>query len=151
RPGGRFGFYDIVGGVAGEPDFPVPWASRSTESFLVSPSTMQRLAEEAGFRTVTMRDLTNAARIDMMRQQEAAAARKAAGEPPPLQAGDILMGATASEKQRNLRRAVKEARVGLTLAVFEKPACTDRAARAAARGRHVVDPGAGRSPGPSGL
>src|SRR3546814_19591905 len=80
RPGGRFGFYDIVGGVAGEPDVPMPWASRPTESFLVSPSTMQRLAEEAGFRTVTLRDLTNTARSNMMWQEEAAAAGKAAGE-----------------------------------------------------------------------
>lgn len=122
RPGGRFGFYDIVAGVAGHPDFPMPWATRSTESFLVSPSVMRATAEEAGFRTVLFRDLTNAARAHMMRQEQEAAARKAAGEPPPLQAGDILMGPTASEKQRNLRRAVKEARVGLAMAVFERPA-----------------------------
>src|SRR3546814_11260401 len=98
RPGGRFGFYDIVGGVAGEPDFPMPWASRPTESFLVSPSTMQRLAEEAGFRTVTLRDLTNTARSNMMRQEEAAAPVKAAGEAPPLPARALLLGPAASEK-----------------------------------------------------
>ena len=32
------------------------------------------------------------------------------------------MGPDASLKQRNLRRAVMEARVGLAMAVFEKPA-----------------------------
>lgn len=122
KPGGRFGFYDIVAGVAGHPDFPMPWASRSTESFLVSPTTMRSTAEEVGFRTVLLRDLTNAARAHMLRQEEEAASRKAAGDPPPLQAGDILMGPTAAEKQRNLRRAIKEARVGLAMAVFEKPA-----------------------------
>lgn len=122
RPGGRFGFYDIVGGVAGHPEFPMPWATRATESFLVSPTTMRGIAEEVGFRTLLFRDLTNASREHMLRQEQAAADGKAAGRPAPLQAGDILMGRTASEKQRNLRRAVKEARVGLTMAVFEKPA-----------------------------
>src|SRR3546814_18489043 len=89
----------------------MPWASRPTESFLVSPSTMQRLAEEAGFRTVTLRDLTNTARSNMMRQEEAAAACKAAGEAPPLPAGDNLMGSTASAQQRNLTHPVQAAPV----------------------------------------
>ena len=122
KPGGRFGFYDIVAGVAGQPDYPMPWAGNSTYSFLVSPSTMRAIAEELGFQTRLFRDLTNESRNHMVRQQEQAAARKEAGEPAPLQAGDILMGATAAAKQRNLRRAVKEGRVGLAMAVFEKPA-----------------------------
>lgn len=122
RPGGRFGFYDIVRGVAGHADFPMPWASRSTESFLIAATAMQAIAEEAGFRTLQFRDLTNTSRAHMVRQEQEAAARKAAGEPAPIQAGDILMGPTASAKQRNLRRAVKEGRVGLAMAVFEKPA-----------------------------
>lgn len=121
RPGGRFGFYDIVAGVAGLPDLPVPWATSYLASHLESPTIMCSLAEEVGFRTVWMRDLTNDVRVHMERQQQATEARKAAGEPAPLQAGDILMGANAALKQRNLRRAVKEARVGLAMAVFEKP------------------------------
>ena len=67
------------------------------------------------------RDVTNQARNEIVRQQEAAAAGTAAGDPVPLQAGDILMGPKASDKQRNLRRALKEGRIGLTMAVFEKP------------------------------
>lgn len=121
RPGGRFGFYDIVAGIVAGLEFPLPWASRSTGSFLVSSSTMRALAEEAGFTTLVFRDLTNVAREHLLLQEKEAAARKAAGAPPPLQAGDILMGPTASDKQRNLRRAIKEARVGLAMAVFEKP------------------------------
>ena len=65
--------------------------------------------------------MTNVSRSHMLRQQEQAAAGKAAGGPAPLQAGDLLMGPDASLKQRNLRRAVMEARVGLAMAVFEKP------------------------------
>jgi ubiquinone/menaquinone biosynthesis C-methylase UbiE len=122
RPGGRFGFYDVVRGVSGHAEFPMPWASRSTESFLISPSAMRAIAEEVGFHTLRFRDLTNASRAHMVRQEQEISARKAAGEPAPLQAGDILMGQTASEKQRNLRRGVKEGRVGLAMAVFEKPA-----------------------------
>jgi len=121
KPGGRFGFYDIVAGIAGPPDYPMPWAGDPAYSFLVPPATMQAIAEEVGLRTLGFRDLTNDSREHMLRQQEAASAGKAAGDKPPLQAGDILMGPTAGDKQRNLRRAVKEARVGLTMAVFEKP------------------------------
>src|SRR3546814_4837063 len=95
--------------------------------------------------TVTLRDLTNTARSNMMRQEEAAAAGKAAGEAPPLQAGDILMGATASEKQRNLRRAVKEARVGLPggvreagLKSFAVPARPSRNPKSSGGGRSVA-------------
>lgn len=121
KPGGRFGFYDIVAGVAGSPDYPMPWAGDDSVSFLVPPSTMRATAEEVGLRTLGFRDLTNDSRAHMLRQQEAAAAGKAAGGPSPLQAGDLLMGPTAADKQRNLRRAVKEARVGIAMAVFEKP------------------------------
>ncbi len=121
KPGGRFGFYDIVAGIAGPPDYPMPWAGRLEFSFLVPPASMRALAEEVGLRTLEFRDLTNESRSHMLRQQEAAAAAKAAGGKPPLQAGDILMGPTAADKQRNLRRAVKEARVGIAMAVFEKP------------------------------
>jgi sarcosine/dimethylglycine N-methyltransferase len=121
KPGGRFGFYDVVAGPAGRPDFPLPWATQAIDSFLVSPSTMSEIAEEVGFRNRMFRDVTNQARNEIVRQQEAAAAGKAAGDPVPLQAGDILMGPKASDKQRNLRRALKEGRIGLTMAVFEKP------------------------------
>lgn len=121
KPGGRFGFYDVVAGVTTEPDYPVPWADSKLASFLVAPAQMVAAAEEAGLRTRLFRDLTNEYRAHMLRQQEEAAARKAAGEPAPLQAGDILMGPSAATKQRNLRRALKEARIGLAMAVFEKP------------------------------
>lgn len=121
KRGGRFGFYDIVAGVAGQPDYPMPWAGEAAFSHLVSPTVMKATAEEVGLRTQLFRDLTNDSRAHMLRQQEEAAARKQAGEPAPLQAADILMGPTVAEKQRNLRRAVKEARVGLVMAVFEKP------------------------------
>lgn len=121
KPGGRFGFYDIVAGVAGTPDFPLPWAGEPAVSHLIAVDQMRAFAEEVGLRTVMCRELTNAARAHMVSQQAAIDARRQAGDPPPLQAGDILMGPTAAAKQRNLRRAVKEGRVGLAMAVFEKP------------------------------
>ena len=121
KPGGRFGFYDIVAGVAPQPEYPMPWAGSVTHSFLVSPTEMRAIAEEVGVTTLSYQDMTNVSRSHMLRQQEQAAAGKAAGGPAPLQAGDLLMGPDASLKQRNLRRAVMEARVGLAMAVFEKP------------------------------
>jgi len=125
KPGGRFAFYDVVRGPAaamdGDIHFPVPWASRAEISHLMPLEAMVDLAEEAGFRTVEAIDLSAAAKARIAEQRAQAQRRKEAGDRPPLQAGDILMGDTAAEKQRNLRRNLEDDRITLAMAVFEKP------------------------------
>lgn len=122
KPGGRFGFYDIVEGVVAGLDYPMPWADHIGLSFLVPPYDLHREIEAAGFRTVAFEDLSEVVKANFERQSVETARRREAGEPDPLQVGDILMGRNASAKQRNLRRALKEGRLAVARGVFEKPA-----------------------------
>lgn len=122
RPGGRFCFYDAALGPVGEPYFPVPWAARPAISHLMLPETMVALAEQVGFETMELRDLTEDAKRWSAERRAEMARREAAGEPPPLQAGDILMGDSAPEKMRNIGRNLAEGRVSVVLGLFRKPA-----------------------------
>ena len=120
KPGGLFAFYDVTAGPNGPPHFPVPWAGVPEISHLIPAEDIARLAEVAGFRRVELRDLTEEARTRIADQRAAAERQKTQSAKPPLQAGDILMGVQAAEKQRNLRRNLEEGRVAISLGVFEK-------------------------------
>jgi SAM-dependent methyltransferase len=121
KPGGRFCFYDVVLGPGAHPRYPTPWAERSELSHLIPPQDMQALCEAAGFRTLELRDLTEDAKAGSRARREDAKRRAETGEPAPLQAGDILMGATAGEKMRNMAYNFDGDHVGVVLGVFEKP------------------------------
>jgi ubiquinone/menaquinone biosynthesis C-methylase UbiE len=120
KPGGLFAFYDVTAGPNGAAHFPVPWAGVPEISHLVSAEEMARLAEAAGFRRIELRDLTEEARTRIAEQRAAAERQKSEKTAPPLQAGDIVMGVQAADKQRNLRRNLEEGRVAISLGVFEK-------------------------------
>ena len=120
KPGGLFAFYDVTAGPNGAPHFPVPWAGVPEISHLIAAEAMANMAEAAGFRRVEVTDLTEEARSRIAEQRAAAERQKAQNAKPPLQAGDILMGAQAADKQRNLRRNQEEGRVAISMAVFVK-------------------------------
>ncbi|NQW12525.1 MAG: class I SAM-dependent methyltransferase [Alphaproteobacteria bacterium] len=121
KPGGLFCFYDAALGPAGEPYYPVPWAGRPAISHLIRPEAMAAAAEEAGFQTLELRDLTEETKAWSAERRAEATRREAAGEPPPLQSGDILMGDTGPEKMRNMGRNLAEGRVSVALGLFKKP------------------------------
>lgn len=121
KPGGRFCFYDIVRGSGGDPRYPTPWAERPEISHLIPSTEMQALCEAAGFRTLELRDYTAEAKAGSIKRREEARLRAETGEPAPLQAGDIVMGASAGEKMRNMARNFDGDHVGVALGVFEKP------------------------------
>lgn len=120
KPGGLFAFYDVTAGPEGAPHFPVPWAGAAEISHLIPVTEMARLAEAAGFHQLELRDLTEEARARIAEQRAAAERQRSEKTAPPLQAGDILMGAQAADKQRNLRRNLEEGRVAISLGLFEK-------------------------------
>ncbi|MCR9175560.1 MAG: class I SAM-dependent methyltransferase [Alphaproteobacteria bacterium] len=120
KPGGLFAFYDVTAGPEGAPHFPVPWAGAAEISHLIPVTEMARLAEAAGFHQLDLRDLTEEARARIAEQRAAAERQRSEKTAPPLQAGDILMGAQAADKQRNLRRNLEEGRVAISLGLFEK-------------------------------
>ena len=121
KPGGRFCFYDIVLGPGGQPRYPTPWAERPELSHLIPPQEMRSLCEAAGFRPVELRDYTAEAKAGSVKRRAEAKRRAETGEPAPLQAGDILMGATAGEKMRNMAHNFDGDNVAVVLGVFEKP------------------------------
>ena len=58
RRGGRLGIYDVVEGSGAPLHFPVPWASTSDSSFLITAECMQRQLIEQGFRVQAWEDCT---------------------------------------------------------------------------------------------
>jgi len=61
RPGASFASYDVLKGPREAMLFPVPWAQTSEESYLVSPSEMVSLLDNAGFEVIHQEDRRNAA------------------------------------------------------------------------------------------
>src|SRR6266576_1235535 len=87
RPGGRLALPNVCAGPAGEPYFPVPWATTRHTSFLASPEAMRADLIAAGFEIVEFRDITEATREAQRRTR----ARLEKGDMPRI-AVDIIMG-----------------------------------------------------------
>jgi sarcosine/dimethylglycine N-methyltransferase len=112
--GGRFATFDVVLSH-GEPHYPVPWARTPATSFLLTAAATREAIEAAGFRTLTWRDDTEAAR--------AWVAELRASGLPPLPNLDVMMGPDFAQLAANLGRNLMEGRLGILTAVFE-PAST---------------------------
>jgi len=110
KPGGRFATFDVVVS-GGEPHYPVPWAQTPATSFLLTEETTRAAIEAAGFRTVTWKDDTEAAK--------AWAARLRASGPPPSPNLGVVMGPGFAQFALNLGRNLMEDRLGILTAVFE--------------------------------
>jgi MPBQ/MSBQ methyltransferase len=61
RPGGRLALYDVLAG-AGDPTYPLPWASSAGLSFLVGEDALDALLVSAGLQVAARRDVTAAGR-----------------------------------------------------------------------------------------
>lgn len=116
KPGGRFVFHDIVQGNGAPLDYPTHWAKSAATSHLAAPTAMQKALEEAGFLTVEWRDLTELSRAWYLEKVKAAEA----GEAPPLGL-HLLLGETRLEKIQNVAAAAADGRLGVAMALLEKP------------------------------
>ena len=117
RPGGHFLVYDVVEGPAGDPHFPVPWASTRDGSFLIRAEELRRLVLAAGFRELAFRDLTAAA-LAWNRERQA---RMANAEAQPALGPHLLMGPEFPQMIANVGRGLEEGRLGLVMGLFAKP------------------------------
>ncbi len=61
QTGGRLAIWDIVAGLPGELDFPLPWADEPRQSRLVPDDTLRATIESAGFRITHWHDKTEEA------------------------------------------------------------------------------------------
>ncbi|HVW72926.1 MAG TPA: methyltransferase domain-containing protein [Rhizomicrobium sp.] len=110
KRGGRFATFDVVL-KNGDPLYPVPWARTPATSFLLSADATRSAIEAAGFRTLTWRDDSEAAKSWF-------AQLRASGPPPPPNLGAV-MGQGFAELATNLGRSLIEGRLGVVTGVFE--------------------------------
>lgn len=113
KPGGRIAFYDAVAIKGQEPVFPVPWARDASTSFLWDADATKAVLEKTGFRIRTWRDATEEGKKFF-------AARPSPPAPSALGL-HVLMGPDFRTMAGNFGRNVMEGRVGLLMAVGEKP------------------------------
>jgi SAM-dependent methyltransferase len=116
RPGGRLALSNLCAGPAGEPYFPVPWATTRDTSFLASPEEMRADLVAAGFDIAEFRDITQAMREAQRRTRE----RIDKGDMPKI-AVDIIMGERAPEMQWNSIRTIDDGRGIAIEALARKP------------------------------
>lgn len=111
KPGGLFAIYDVLLG-AGDPTYPLPWASKPEISFLLSPDAMRASLEGAGFSEVLWRDHTAEALAWF-------AAQQLAPRTSPLSIA-VAMGPGFAGMAANLVKNLKEGRLRLLQAVVRR-------------------------------
>ena len=95
RPGAVFGIYDIMRLAAGEPTYPLPWASQPETSHVVTPAEYREALQGAGFRIRQERDRRAFVQETLARQ-----AQREANTPP---VEPSYRGPDFSRKVANLR------------------------------------------------
>ncbi len=111
KPGGRLLFHDIFLGDAGEPHYPVPWASEPSFSFLWPLNKVRNTLEAIGFSITNWEDKTRPSEEFLKKMKEAG--------PQPLGI-HLLMGDTALIKIQNVLRNLQENHICVIQAVAEK-------------------------------
>lgn len=106
KPGGGFSFSHVALGPAGEPHYPLPWASDASYSFPGRPDEILQILRDVGFANIT-----NPSEVS------------GPGTRPPNDIGAAtVMGADMPQRQANAMRSVKEGRLVPMLVVAERPA-----------------------------
>ena len=116
RPGGLFAMHDILAGPVQPIHFPVPWAPDTATSFLWTAADTRALLAEIGFRETEWAD-----------ERETMLARMATTEPgqpaigSPSLAAQLMLGPQLMDAVRNIGRNLREDRLTVVQAVFERP------------------------------
>jgi MPBQ/MSBQ methyltransferase len=108
KPGGTLVIYDVLAGPSGPVLFPVPWARTPDTSFLVQPSELRRLLEEAGFTVSEWSDTTEAGHAWFV-----SVAEKIRKEGFPSLGLHVLLGADFQAMAQNQGRNLQEGRIVL--------------------------------------
>ena len=116
RPGGLFALSNVCAGSAGEPYFPVPWATTSATSFLVTPEQTQADLQAAGFEIVSFADTTETLRPAQLRESE-----RLAREGLPALGIQLIMGDRIREMRINSARSAAEGRTRTIEVLVRKP------------------------------
>lgn len=111
KPGGRYAFQEMAAGKAATSYFPLPWATDSSENFLVSLEEMGSLLGASGFVTELLEDTSDA--------HLGGATVKNATPAAPGQLGLAVYVDNLAEKATNARRSLQEGQVRLARGVFQ--------------------------------
>jgi len=101
-PGGRFAMYDVISGDSGPIEYPVPWASDVSVSYVTSAAEMRGALETAGFAIEVWEDTTQLALAWFAAPAPADAGHGAALALP------IVAGADFPARAGNLARNIRE-------------------------------------------
>ena len=104
RPESYFGVYDVMRLKEGDLNYPVPWATDSTTSKLVTPEQYKQALKDAGFEVVKENNRYDFA-LDFFKQLSAKT--ESAGGPPPLGL-HTLMKESSTEKIKNMIKNISE-------------------------------------------
>jgi len=115
KVGGRFLFYDILKKGTGEVNYPMPWASNATLSFLFTAKEMDGFLKEFSFSMEQSKNQTQAG-IDFF--DALVAKLKESG--PPKMGLNVLMGETTKPKLMNLLAHLKTGALELKSGVYKK-------------------------------
>jgi ubiquinone/menaquinone biosynthesis C-methylase UbiE len=114
KPGGIFCAYDVMKTGDTDISFPVPWASTSSESFLISSKDMQKHLEENGMHVESITDKGQFA-LDFFDKVQA----RQKAQPSGLGL-HMVMGATTKAKITNIRTAISQGSISPILMTARK-------------------------------
>ena len=106
-PGGHYTFSHAAQGPAGEPYYPLPWATEPSYSYLGTPPEVLGWLAEAGFKIVENRS------------EDGGASQQAL--PPGALGPSTIMGRDMPNRQANSARSAKEGRLVRMLVVAKRP------------------------------
>jgi hypothetical protein len=107
KPGALLVLSEIARGEGGELDFPTPWASSPSTSFLSTPEQTRRGLAEAGFEILRLESTLDQA-LAFGARARAIAER---GEKPPHRAAQLIHGELAKQAMANTARGLQEQRI----------------------------------------
>lgn len=117
RPGGLLALSFVGAGPAGEPHYPLPWATTAATSFLAAPDEIRTDLLAAGFQIVVLGDTSAevvAAYAPILRRLETEGL-------PPL-GEHVVTGESAREWRINAMRSLGERRTSMIEGLARKPA-----------------------------
>jgi sarcosine/dimethylglycine N-methyltransferase len=116
RPGGLLALSNVCAGEAGEPHFPVPWATTRDTSFLATVERTRADLEAAGFEIAVFEDTTETHKQAALREMA-----RLQGESLPVLSPRLIMGERLREMRINSVRNLADGRVRLVEALARKP------------------------------
>jgi SAM-dependent methyltransferase len=109
KPGGRYTFSHAARGPAGEPYYPLPWASEPSYSFLGTPEQVLQTLRDAGF-------------VKIASRTEVGTPGDAKGRPAGDLGSGAALGVDMTERRANVARSGAQGRLIGMLVVAERPA-----------------------------